>query len=110
MVDYKAIGRRIALNRNRANMTQETVAERLDVSESFISQIERGKARISLPRLCQLADVFEIDVALLISDCSKIGDTAESSEMEQIIRNWTPEQRSMLIELVTCADKKMKSN
>lgn len=110
MVDYESIGRRIAINRKRANVTQASLAEQLDVSESFISQVERGKAKISLPRLCQIADFLNIDVAVLVSDCSKLNMNDLNSEIELIINDWTPEQRSMLIDLIICADKKIKSN
>ncbi len=110
MLDYKSIGRRIATNRKNAKLTQAYLAEVLDVSESYISQIERGNAKVSLPRLYQIADILRIDVALLVSDGSKLAISANHSEIEQLIRDWSPEQRSLLIDLILCADKKMKSN
>lgn len=110
MIDYNSIGRRIALNRKKAQVTQATLAEHLNVSESFISQIERGKAKISLPRLYQIADFLNMDVALLVSDCTKLSPSEINSEVEQIIKDWTPEQRSFLIEMIVCADQKIKSN
>lgn len=110
MVDYTLIGRRIAGHRKTIDMTQATLAERLDVSESFISQIERGRAKVSLPRLYQIADILCIDIALLVSDGSKMAISGNPSEIEQIIQDWSVEQRSLLIELILCADKKMKSN
>ncbi len=110
MIDYKSIGRRIAYNRKNCAITQAYLAEQLDVSESFISQIERGKAKISLSRLYEIAELLGIDVALLVSDCANLTDNCIKSEIEQIISDWSFEQRSMLIELIVCADKKMKSN
>lgn len=110
MVDYKAIGRRIAFNRNKAKMTQGMVAEKLDVSESFISQIERGKAKISLPRLFQLAEIFNVDVAVLVSDGRMLNLNTALSEVEQLIQDWTPGQRDMLFEIIACINNKMKSS
>ena len=110
MVDYKAIGRRIAFNRNKAKMTQGMVAEKLDVSESFISQIERGKAKISLPRLFQLAEIFNVDVAVLVSDGRMLNPNTALSEVEQLIQDWTPRQRDMLFEIIACINNKMKSS
>ena len=107
MIDYKSIGRRIALNRKKVGVTQASLAEHLEVSESFISQIERGKAKISLPRLYQISEFLNMDIALLVSDFR----TSEmNSEIEMLVKDWTPEQRSMLIDLIICADNKMKSN
>lgn len=110
MVDYKAIGRRIAFNRNKTKMTQEMVAERLDVSESFISQVERGKAKISLPRLFQLAEIFNVDIAMLVSDRRMLNLGTTLSEVEQLIQDWTPEQRNLLFEILSCVNNKMKSS
>ena len=110
MVDYKSIGRRIALNRKKAGVTQAALAEYLEASESFISQIERGKAKIALSRLYQIAEFLSMDVALLVSDCSKLASSAINSEIDQIIKDWTPEQRDLLIDLIACADQKIKSN
>lgn len=110
MVDYRAIGRRIALNRKKSGMTQAVLSEMMDVSESYISQIERGNAKVSLSRLYQIAELLNVDIALLVSDCNKLGDCVIHSEIEQLIQDWTPEDRSMLIDLIICADNKMKSN
>ena len=110
MVDYSSIGRRIAINRKKVKITQASLAEHLEVSESFISQIERGKAKISLPRLYQIADFLDMDIALLVSDCTKLSSSEINSEIEQIIKDWSPEQRSMLTDLIICADQKIKSN
>jgi transcriptional regulator with XRE-family HTH domain len=110
MIDYASIGRRIALNRKKVRVTQADLAEHLGVSESFISQIERGKAKISLPRLYQIAEFLDMDIALLVSDCAKMSSSEINSEIELIIKDWAPEHRSILIDLIICADQKIKSN
>ena len=110
MVDYKSIGRRISINRRKANVTQAWLAEKIDVSESFISQIERGKAKISLSRLYEIADCLDIDVAVLVSDCRKLNESEINSELDDIIKYSTPEQREFLSGIIDCLDKKIKSN
>lgn len=44
MINYVAIGRRVKKYRNQANMTQSELAEKLNISVSYVSQIERGNA------------------------------------------------------------------
>ena len=110
MIDYKSIGRRIAINRRKAKVTQAWLAEKIDVSESFISQVERGKAKISLPRLYEIADCLDIDVAVLVSDCRKLNKKEVDSELDDIIKYSTPEQREFLTGLLEYLDKKIKSN
>lgn len=110
MVDYRAIGRRIGLKRKKIGMTQAHLAEELNISDSYMSQIERGNAKVSLSRLYQIADVLNVDIALLVSDCTLLENTEMNSEIEQIIHDWAPDKRSLLIDLIICADNKMKSN
>ena len=52
MLDYKAIGRRIAFYRKRELYTQAILAEKLDISESYVSQVECGKVKISFESNC----------------------------------------------------------
>ena len=51
MISYKAIGRRIKYYRKLAKMRQADLAEKLDVSISYISQLECGIAEVSLKRM-----------------------------------------------------------
>ena len=43
MVDYVAIGRRVKKYRLQAKLTQSDLAEKLDVSVGFVSQIDAFK-------------------------------------------------------------------
>ena len=54
------MGKRIAARRNELHLTQEAVAEQMDVSFQTISCVELGKQAIRLNnfiRLCQVLDV-----------------------------------------------------
>lgn len=107
MVDYKAIGRRIAFYRKKASMTQAVLSEKLGVSEGYISQLERGSAKIPLPRLAQIADILGIDIALLVSDRAVLSQEPFNSEIFEIIKDWPTEQVSFLAELLTCASERL---
>lgn len=107
MVDYKAIGRRIAFYRKKAALTQAVLSEKLGVTESYISQIERGSAKASLSRLDQIASVLSVDIALLISDHASVSHIPVNSEVFEIIKDWPTEQISFLIDLLTVANDKL---
>ena len=47
-LDYNIIGERLKKARVEKNMTQEKLAEQLDVSIAFLSRIERGSSHINL--------------------------------------------------------------
>ena len=89
-------------------MTQAVLSETLGVTESYISQIERGSARISLSRLAQVADVLGIDIALLVSDKATVSPIPVNTEIFEIIKDWPAEQVSFLADLLICANEKMR--
>lgn len=107
MIDYKAIGRRIAFYRKKTSMTQSALSEKLGVTESYISQLERGSAKIPFPRLGEIADILQVDIALLVSDRAVLSETPINTEIHEIIKDWPQERLSLLAELLICADEKM---
>ena len=50
-IDYKSIGRRIKAARTRLDMTQERLAEQVNLSPSHLSNIETGTTKVSLPTI-----------------------------------------------------------
>ena len=109
MVNYKSIGRRINFYRKRLSITQAEFAEKLGVSESYISQIERGTAKVSLVRLDQIADILEVNICFLISDNVVTSDESFNSEISEIIKNWSPERISLLVDLLMCANENFEN-
>ena len=67
MARREIVGRNIKLARIRANLTQEQLAERADISSSYVSAIERGKQSVSLEYMNRIADALEIAVTDLLS-------------------------------------------
>ena len=51
-LDYRAIGSRVRELRLQHKMTQEYLAELVDISPSFIDHIERGEKKPSLETIC----------------------------------------------------------
>lgn len=57
-LDYTLIGERIKLARAKEKLTQEKLAEKLDVSVAYLSRIECGDAFINLKRLNQICEIL----------------------------------------------------
>lgn len=54
------IGNNIKNIRELKNLTQEFVAERLDISQSAYSRLENGETKISKEKLIQIAEILEV--------------------------------------------------
>lgn len=64
-------GERIRAVRERKGITLKQVAQKVQASESLISQIERNRVSPSVDTLIAIADVLEIDLEYLFEDFKK---------------------------------------
>lgn len=61
-----AIGKRISEIRRSRNMTQEVLAEHLNVSPKHISYTERGISSLSLKNLIELCKLFDCSLDFIV--------------------------------------------
>lgn len=66
-LDFKTIGIKIKERRQSQGITQEYIANQLDVNPSHISNIECGRANPSLTALVKIANILECSVDYFIS-------------------------------------------
>ncbi len=59
---YRTIGKNIKKYRLAANISQEKLSEILDVNSKFIGHVERFERFISLKRLIEIAEYFDVPV------------------------------------------------
>lgn len=62
-----AFGRRTGELRRERGLTQEQLAERLEVSLQYVQRIEGGRANLSIRSLVKLANALQVNVAELLA-------------------------------------------
>lgn len=65
--DLKQIGIRIVERRKELKLTQEQVAERMNVSIQMISNIERGNKAIKIDNLLKLCDILKTSTDYILT-------------------------------------------
>lgn len=88
-------------------MTQSNLAETLNVSTSYISQIECGKAEVSLKRLDEIAGIINTKTQHLVADSNDADDDFLISEIIEKLKDWYPENKrhlSRIIDTFDCHD------
>lgn len=65
------VGRRVRQLRTHANLTQEQLAERADISVSFLSMIERGERSPHLETLERLAAGLNVRIDELFREAAQ---------------------------------------
>lgn len=67
LINYNLIGQRIKHSRLKKKITQEKLAERLNISTEYCSKIECGKVKVNLQRLAQISLILDEKIEYLIS-------------------------------------------
>ncbi len=67
-VDYYAIGQRIRKYRRALNLSQEALAERINISTTHMSHIETGNTKMSLPVLAAIAVALNVSTGSILFD------------------------------------------
>ena len=80
-LDFQKIGKRIRKRRLAYGITQEAIANQLDVNPSHISNIENGRANPSLTVLVKIANILACSVDDFIGHEYTYSQQKISSEM-----------------------------
>ncbi len=98
-LDYNIIGERLKRARIDNGLTQEKLAEKLDVSIAFLSRIERGSSHISLKRLSQICDILGITEGSILNGSSNNSNSYLSLEFDNLLKNTTPEKQKLIYKI-----------
>lgn len=94
------IGKRIREERLRLNLTQEKLAEDVDLSMAYIGQVERGERSLTLENLIMVARRLGVTVDYLLSDSIAPTENDEYRLWSQLMNGRTQEQKILAINMV----------
>ena len=95
-LDYTIIGERLKKARNDKNLTQEKLAEKLDVSIAFLSRIERGNSHISLKRLNEVCNILGVTEGYILNGASNTSTNYLTSEFNEILSSVAPDKQKLI--------------
>ena len=98
-IDYTIMGERIKKARLEKQLTQENIAEKLDVSVAFLSRIERGSSHINLKRLQQLCSILDVSEGYLLSGTSEDSKNYLNKDFQELLEKCNPEQLKLIYNL-----------
>ena len=68
-ISFRIIGQNIKASRLAVCLTQEQLAERLDISVIHYGRMERGEHRPSIEQLAKIADALNTSIEALLHGC-----------------------------------------
>ncbi|MBQ6848844.1 MAG: helix-turn-helix domain-containing protein [Clostridia bacterium] len=105
----EAFGRRIRDLRRERHLTQQAVAERLQIHRTTYTKYETGCVAPDQQGLLRLAEIFDVTVDSLLgrdttvladSDSSLAGLSVEERELVQLFRRLTEEEQQIVVKRV----------
>lgn len=91
MTDESDLGRIVRQMREDAGLALRELAEKADVSESFVSQIERGVANPSVASLRRIAEALGVSVGALFAGPRTAGGLVKAHDRPRLVhpkRQW----------------------
>ena len=63
----KKFGKNVKIERIKKDLTQEQLAEIMDVSQNYVANIECGKANMSLAKILELSHFLNVKIEKLLN-------------------------------------------
>lgn len=98
-LDYNIIGERLKKARIDKNMTQEKLAEQIDVSVAFLSRVERGTSHINLKRLTQICEILGVSEGSILNGVSSNSDNYLASEFNNILNSVSSDKKKLIYKI-----------
>ena len=95
-LDYTVIGSRLKKARLNNGLTQEKLAEQIDISVAFLSRIERGNSHINLKRLNQLCSILGISEAYVLNGASTEPNKYLNKDFQELFENCPPDKLKLI--------------
>lgn len=109
MIDYVSIGKQIRQSRHYAGITQEALAEKINVSPPYISRIENGSSSPSLQTLVDICNALDITIDSLMQDSLPAARKNLTGALGEVVADCTAEELNMLAEIARSILRSVRS-
>jgi len=98
-LDYSIIGERLKKARKSKKLTQEQLAESLDVSVAFLSRVERGDVKANLNRINQICDILDISLSYALTGSGNTSKNYLSDDFSSLLKDCSPEKAKLIYDI-----------
>ena len=109
-VNYALIGARIKEHRQHKSLTQEMLAELIEMSPGYISLIETGKKKASLETLLAICRALSITLNELLTGNQIPLDTDYNLEITELMSECNEYERRIVYEIMKAVREVLRNN
>lgn len=107
-MNYVLLGQRIRAARLSAGMTQEQLAEKVDLTSQHISHTEVASTKISLPALVKIANTLNTSVDKLLSDSIQDSKIYLMDDVKAVFSDCDADEIYVMLEAATAVKKSIR--
>ncbi|MGN0136959.1 helix-turn-helix domain-containing protein [Anaerotignum sp.] len=106
-LDYYKIGQRIRKFRKALGLSQDQLAEAVNISTPHMSHIETGNTKLSLPVLVSIAQALNVSTDELLSDTPASRKNDALQQIQSVLDSCSPKQTIIIAEIIKSAKAAM---
>ncbi len=99
-MNYSLLGKRIREERLRLNLTQERLAEDINISTAYLGQVERGERHITLDKLIPLSERLGVSVDFLLSDYIHPNNDTSIALIRQLLDGRSDREKTLAVNMI----------
>ena len=107
-INYVDIGKRIQEQRLQKGITQERLAEMVELSVPHMSGIENGKTKFSFQAIVRIANALELSMDKLLCGSLVQGKTVMQNEFAGLLADCTAEETGVILSTVKALKKSLR--
>ena len=100
MIDYKLIGSRIKKQRTAKGITQEALAETVNITTVYLSKIENGHVRPTIDLLDEICTALGFELGDLFADSSPRSERYQNERVLELFHLCAPGVKPIALELL----------
>lgn len=109
-IDYSQIGIRIKKYRQKAHLTQEMLADKIDAATSTIAHAESGTSKPSLPLLMKIVNVLNITLDQLVCDNLPVAEVYLDKDIADLLNDCSPSEKRIIRDIITVTKDTIRKN
>ena len=100
MIDYRVIGQRIQKARTNLGLTQEALAEKVQVSTNYLSKIETNKEKPNLELLWKICVATDTALSTLLTGVAEEGPYLRG-DIADILASCSPQKIRLIYDVIS---------
>lgn len=109
-INYSQIGRRIKQYRQKAGLTQEQLAEKIDVATSTIAHAESGTSKPSLPLLLKAANALNITLDQLVCDNLPVASNYLEQDIAEMLADCSVTEKQIIRDIIAATKETFRKH